>query len=217
MTIILAIILLSILALALISFGMILFILGLILKKPGQWLPGIIITVVSFLFGIFVFIYFVKNGIDSAKSRTHYQFDYNQDDGSQNNDSYQAKPETPDEIAESPAEEQVSGFIQDADKSLVFVKITPDILLSDYGIKVEKIDTYAKSMKNKKTIALLMHFTTKCKGEMVLILYSTDDEELGRSKVQVNQEGNTSFTMKFVFPDETDFLRANQARLKISD
>ncbi len=217
MTSIFPIILVSILALALISFGMILFILGLILKKPGQWLPGIIITVVSFLFGIFVFIYFVKNSIDRAKTETHFQYDGPQDDGSQSNESYQAQPETPAEIAEPPTEEQVSGFIQDADKSLVFIKITPDVLLSDYGITLEKIDTYAKSMKNKKTISLLMHFTTKCKGDMVLILYSSDDEELGRSKIQVNQEGNTSFTMKFVFPDETDFLRANHAHLKISD
>ncbi len=206
---------LSITALALIGFGLLLFILGLIQKKPGQWVPGIIVTFFSCIFGIFVFVYMIKSSADRNETSSTYEND--NDRSSLDNDTYQSEPQPTKITPEETTEDQVSGFIQDADKSLIYIKITPEVALKDYGIKLEKIDTYFAKTKNKKIIPLVLNFTTKCKGDMVLILFSSSNEELGRSKIEVNQQGNTSITMKFMFPDETNFLQATHASLKISD
>jgi hypothetical protein len=50
-----------------------------------------------------------------------------------------------------------------------------------------------------------------------LILYSSEDTELGISNVQINQEGNTTFTVRFVFDKTANFLQTNHAMLKTSD
>jgi len=217
---------LSITVIALIGFGLLLFILGLIQKKPGQWVPGIIVTFFSCIFGIFVFVYMIKSNVESHYNRMSdldnnlrdYSSPYDQDNSNQNSDRYQRQQQPAQEVTpEETTEDQVSGFIQDADKSLIYIKITPEVALKDYGIKLEKIDTYFAKTKNKKIIPLVLNFTTKCKGDMVLLLFSSSNEELGRSKIEVNQQGNTSITMKFMFPDETNFLQATHASLKISD
>ncbi|MEI6124083.1 MAG: hypothetical protein WCQ95_10715 [Bacteroidota bacterium] len=216
MTSIVSILVFVLAAIGLFGFGLLLIMLGIVLKKPGQWVPGILVTFFSFVGGIIIFVFFIKGMVDST--RMNYADNYNYDRSYPYDDQAQQNDEKPIEAApEETTTENIAGFIQDDDKSLIYIKVIPDVVLKDYGIKVEKIDTYLHLGKNKKQIPLKINFTTKCKGEMVLILFSSANEELGRSKVQVNQEGNTTFTMKFVFPMETNFLQTDHARLKISD
>jgi hypothetical protein len=200
------------------SFGLILFILGLILKKPGKWVPGIILSVSSFILGIVCLVMFGTYFDRSSSPITidNYSHEYNHPN---NDDNYHATPDSSDkgaEVAEGNSS-RVSGFIQDADKSLIYIKIHPAADLYDMGIKVTKIDTYNGSGKDKKVIPLEINFANKFKGNLQLILFSSDDAELGSSNVQINQDGNTTFTIKFVFDKTANFLQTDHARLKSSD
>jgi hypothetical protein len=200
------------------SAGLILFILGLILKKPGQWVPGIILTVVSIILGIYSLVLFGNSVSHSSyRSNDYSNYNYNDPDNDNNDQNSQApdvaKPKTNNDAGSS----RVSGFIQDADKSLIYIKIHPAADLYDMGIKVTKIDTYNGSGKDKKVIPLEINFENKFKGNLQLILYSSEDVELGSSNVTINQDGNTTFTIKFAFDKTANFLQTDHAQLKTSD
>ena len=199
------------------SAGLVLFILGLILKKPGQWVPGIILTVVSFILGIYSLSIYADN-IRYNPNPSSYSYQNN------NNDPYPDNSDKDNQAPDSARADKntdensslVSGFVQDADKSLIHIKIRPAANLYDMGIKVTKIDTYNGSGKDKKVIPLELNFTNKFKGNLQLTLFSSDDEELGSSDVQINQDGNTTFVVKFVFDKKSNFLQTSYARLKTS-
>ena len=203
------------------SVGLILFILGLILKKPGQWIPGIILTAVSLIMGIFSLgLFFSSLDHSSYRSNDYSNYNYNYSDSDSNSSSNQnhlspdiAKPETNTDESGS----RISGFIQDADKSLIYIRIRPAADLYDMGIKVTKIDTYNGTAKGKKIIPLEIFFENKFKGNLQLILFSSSDEELGNSSVQINQSGNTTFTVKFAFDKSANFMQTDHAQLKTSD
>jgi hypothetical protein len=200
------------------SLGLILFILGLILKKPGQWIPGIIFTVVSVILGIYSLIQF-GDSIRHTSFRSNYNFTYNYND-TENDDTNNETPTAPEDKTNATKDEnnsRISGFIQDDDKSLIYIKLYPEAELYDLGLKITKIDTYNGSGKDKKVIPLEINFANKFKGNLQLILFSSDNEELGSSNVQINQDGNTTFTIKFVFNKTANFLKTDHARLKTSD
>lgn len=203
--------------LAIASTGLVLFILGLILKTPRKWIPGIILTLFSVILGIYGLI-LLAGSMPARSYSSDYNHTYNY------NDPYYEEEE-PDEPATEQNKEQdfnenmsrVSGHIQDDDRSLIYIKVFPSPELYQMGIKVNKIDTYNGSGKDKKVIPLEINFENKFKGNLQLILFSSDNEELGNSNVQINQEGNTTFTVKFVFDKKANFLKTNYARLKSSD
>jgi hypothetical protein len=216
-----AVIILILITLAIASVGLVLFILGLILKKPGQWIPGIVLTGVSVILGIYSLILVVnmsENRSDSYSGsfgNPNIERDYSSpyDD---NNDA-QAVPDEKSKMETDENSSRISGFIQDDDKSLIYIKVFPSADLYDMGIKITKIDSYSNSARKQKMIPLEINFANKFKGNLQLILLSSSEEEMGRSSVQVNQNGNTTFTVKFVFDKTANFLQTDHARLKSSD
>ncbi len=198
------------------SLGLVFFILGLILKKPGQWVPGIIFTVVAFILGIYSLVLLG----DSARYNRYRSQDYSSYNYNDQNDEYsdRATPVPDDKAKESKREDgsRVSGFIQDDDKSLIYIKVFPAANLYDMGVKITKIDTYSNTSKKQKMIPLEINFASKFKGNLELVLLSSNEDELGSSSVQVNQDGNTTFTIKFVFDKTANFLQTDHARLKTS-
>ncbi len=213
-----AAIILLLVTLVIASAGLVLLILGLILKKPGQWVPGIILTAVSLILGIFSMVFFISAADNNSyrhKDYSHYNYNdpYYDNNDEQNLSPEIARPENNSEASSS----RISGFIRDADNSLVYIKVFPAPELYDMGIKVIKIDTYNGSGEDKKVIALELNFENKFKGNLQLMLFSKSDEELGSSHIQVNQEGSDAFTVKFVFPKTANFLQTDYARLKTSD
>jgi hypothetical protein len=199
------------------SAGLVLFILGLILKKPGQWVPGIVLTVVALILGIYSLgIFFNSLDHRSYSANDYSNYNYN-DPYSDNND--HTEKSLPNEESKTTFENssRISGHIQDDDHSLIYIKVYPSPELYDMGIKVTKIDTYNGSGKDKKVIPLEINFENKFKGNLQLILFSSEDVELISSNVQINQEGNTTFTVKFVFDKTANFLQTDHARLKTSD
>jgi hypothetical protein len=200
------------------SAGLVLFILGLILRKPGQWVPGIILSVFSLILGIYGLMLFGNAADHSSYRSNDYSANTYNDPYNDNSDqNIQAPDEAKAESGKDENSSRVTGFIQDADKSLIYIKIRPAADLYEMGIKVTKIDTYNGSGRDKKVIPLEINFENKFKGNLQLILYSSEDIELGNSNVQINQEGNTTFTVKFAFDKTANFLQTDHAQLKTSD
>jgi hypothetical protein len=199
------------------SAGLVLFILGLILKKPGQWVPGIILSVVALILGIYSLgIFFTSIGQISYRTNDYSNYDFN-DPNSNNGENNGQAPEANKDVNNDESSSRVSGHIQDDDHSLIYIKVFPAPELYDMGIKVTKIDTYNGSGKDKKVIPLEINFENKFKGNLQMILFSAEDVQLGSSDVQINQEGKTTFTVKFVFDKTANFLQTDHARLKTSD
>jgi len=197
--------------------GLLLIILGIIQKKAGQWVPGILIMVCSMVFCIAGFAYLIGKTADYNKcNNLNYYDDYTIPDEYENEQKPGDTANYGDDEYISDGESYVTGFIQDADKSLVHIKVIPDPILKDLGITIIKIDTYGASGNKNKTIPLTIDFSKKFKGELQLLLYSSDNEELGKSLVQVSQNENTAFTIKFLYDNETNFLKTEYARLKSS-
>ncbi|HNW90484.1 MAG TPA: hypothetical protein PKN48_12530 [Bacteroidales bacterium] len=196
----------------LIGFGLLLLILGIVQKKAGQWVPGILITIFALVFCIAGLIYLIDKSANNGNCDMSYNYEYSDtpyDRYEEDTDTAKTSDET-----DNYNEGYISGFIQDDDKSLVHIKLIPDPVLEDLGITAVKIDTYAAG--GNKTIPLNLDFSKKFKGELQLILYSSDDEEIGKSLVQINQNENSAFTVKFLFDKNTNFLKTEYARLKSS-
>ena len=197
--------------------GLLLIILGSIQKKAGQWVPGILVMVFSMVYCIAGFAYLIGKSAETGTCRNiNYYDDYTVPEESQNEE-YPGDTAThePGEFI-SKGEAYITGFIQDADKSLIHIKVIPDPILKDMGISLVKIDTYSASGNKNKTIPLTIDFSKKFKGELQLLLYSSDTEEIGKSLVQVSQDANSAFTIKFLYDNETNFLKTEYARLKSS-
>jgi hypothetical protein len=197
--------------------GLLLLILGIIQKKAGQWIPGILVMVCSMVFCIAGFAYLIGKTADYNKcSNINYYDNYTNPDEYENEEEPGDTANYGDDESISKGESYVTGFIRDADKSLIHIKVIPDPILKDMGISLVKIDTYSASGNKNKTIPLTIDFSKKFKGELQLLLYSSDNEEIGKSLVQVSQNENTAFTIKFLYDNETNFLKTEYARLKSS-
>lgn len=192
--------------------GIVLIVLGIVHKKVAMWVPGAVMVLCAFIFCTAGFFLLLRNVTEKvAREKPSWNADrytpYDEDENTLSDTAYVEKEE----------EGCISGFIQDNDKSLVHIKIIPDPVLKELGVAIDGIDTYNISGNIGKKIALDIDFSRKFKGTLILILYSADNEETGRSYLQISQEKNSAFTVKFSFDNETNFLKTKYARLKSSD
>lgn len=200
-----------------IGLGLLLLILGIVQKKAGQWVPGILVTILAFVFCVVGLFFLIGKTANLPRNTTINYYDDN-DPSQRNYEEYNDNDTTSaDDEFVSTGEEYITGFIQDTDKSLIHIKVMPDAILKDMGITVNKIDTYVAKGSNTKTIPLNITFSNKFKGELQLIIFSSDNEELGKSLVQINQSENSTYTVKFLYEKGTNFLRTEYARLKSID
>mgnify|MGYP001210806459 CR=1 FL=1 len=199
--------------------GLLLIILGIVQKKAIQWIPGIIIAIGAAVFcitGIVRMAQSFQKTIEYNRTwngETWETPDYDIPNDTSQNDTTSIKSSNENTSGES----YITGFIRDSDKSLIHIKVMPDPVLQDMGITLTKIDTYSVNSGKLKSIPLLIDFSREFKGELQLLLYTSDNVLIGKSLVQINQHKNTAFTVKFQYPDETNFLQTSYARLKSSD
>lgn len=198
--------------------GLLLIILGIVQKKAGQWVPGILITTIAMIFGVAGFVYVIGKTANTNNHNSSNYYDYNNppQDNRYNNEEADTTENNNDAV-EAENDKYITGFIQDIDKSLIHIKIIPDPILKDLGININKIDTYVVNANAGKVIPLNITFSKKFKGTLQLLLFSSDNEEINRSFLQINQNENSTFTVKFLFDKETNFLKTSYARLKSSD
>ncbi|HPB26230.1 MAG TPA: hypothetical protein PLB59_10440 [Bacteroidales bacterium] len=196
-----------------IGLGLLMLILGIIQKKTGQWVSGILITLFALVFCIIGLVWLVGKKIntacDNSKQSEYYDQPYDDDMEENYGDTVYHGDESM-----ATDENYISGFIQDDDKSLIHIRVIPHPLLEDLGIDIKKIDTYATT--GKKNIPLHIGFSKKFKGALELALYSSEGTELGKSLVEINQEENSAFTVNFSFSPETNFLKTEYARINSS-
>ena len=196
-----------------IGLGLLMLILGIIQKKTGQWVSGILIMLFALVFCI-VGLIWMASKITSKAVDNSKQLEYN--DQPYDDEMEENYGDTVYHGGESVSTDDnyITGFIQDDDQSLIHIRVIPHPLLEDLGIVIKKIDTYAT--KGKKNIALHIDFSKKFKGALELSLYSSDGEALGKSLVEINQEENSAFTVNFSFSPETNFLKTAYARINSS-
>lgn len=203
--------------------GLTFLILGIIFKKPGQWITGIISLVAAFFFLIFSFYLLGKfvserqdpgNRYENYKNQDYYYEDeYSENDNSLNHSNEDIQNDNPSQEEISSC---ISGFIRDYDNSLINIKVFPASDLYNIGITVVRVDFSKPAEKTRKLIPLEIRFTNKFKGTLQLYLFDKDENELGNSNVEINQQENTTFLVTFVFDKNTSFLKADHARLKTS-
>jgi hypothetical protein len=200
--------------------AIVLFVLGLIFKKPSQWIPGLIMGIISIIGGIAAFFYLVFSIADRGDFNNpyrNYSYDYNYNYDYNDNENNTGDTTTVDEqfFSAENTDEQITGFIKDKDNSLINICVIPDPVMKQYGIDLIKIN-YNGVDKSRKVIPVEMSFADAFKGQLNMTLISDDNSVLGSSSVTISQSGNNTFVVKFIFQNETDFLQARIARIYTS-
>jgi hypothetical protein len=189
--------------------GIVFLILGLISSQPKKWIPGLITFLLALFFGIMAIVSSIRNIAEKVKDLNNYS-NSNHWQNTYNTDSL-FKQELP---VDSNFSEPASGFINDAENSLVYIRIYPHRDLLANKLTIQKI-TKGKAGKDKLAIEIILDFETTFSGKLNLSIYSTDKVFLGESLVNIT--GNPGFQSKVNFPFSTDvkFSEADYGTLTI--
>lgn len=188
--------------------GILFLVLGLISSQPKKWIPGLIAFLLAIFIGIFSIVSSIQNIAEKVRrfnnytSSHHWQNTFNADSLFE-----QQRP------VDTAFTEPVSGFIEDEENSLVYIRIYPHHNLSD-KLTIQKFNK-GKAEKNKLAIEILLDFETKFSGKLNLSIYSNNKVLLGESLINIT--GNPGFQSKINFPFSTDvkFSEANYGTLTI--
>lgn len=188
--------------------GIIFLTLGLINSQAKQWLPGLVCLLLAVFIGITGIINSIVSISEKVEKISHapcpHQNKFNADSLA-----IRLKP------VDSTFAEPVSGFIEDAGKNLVFLKIYPHQDLLKNKVSLQQIDK-GNTEKDNTTIAIFLHFGKSFSGKLQLSIYSSDEVFLGESLVHVS--GNPGSQIKFNFPfsaNTVNFSEADYGTLKI--
>lgn len=201
--------------------GLAFFILGIILRNPKQWIPGAVLGVVGimlvaggFIAGLWGLVSRISSTTDHYdRYNYNYEYDYNSGNGQNETDQ-----EIPSEIIDTSASQwdtPVNGMIQDADKSVIFIRVFPERALAVQGIHLVKIDR-SNAPVNKKAIKASLTFDAEFRGWLQLDLYDRSDAYLGSSMLEVSRSGNGEMTVQFVYEKQVSFSDVDYARLRIA-
>jgi len=193
--------------------GIIMLILGLVHSKQKLWLPGSIIFLIAIIIGIWGMVIiihsFVPKVVESVakieNNAMHYSNIFS------DSLSYMDKP------VDTTFSESISGFIEDSDNSLVYIKVFPkrDLILS--GISLEKVDKGKKSKKVQKAISILLNFDKNYAGNLKLTVYDYEKKELGKSITEVNSKAGEIEKVNFAFADEVNLSLIDYGTLTFSE
>jgi hypothetical protein len=186
--------------------GVTLLIFGLIFKKKGLWIPGIIVSAMTLLTGIIMLIIFFigvnrsSSLIDNPEYYPDNEYYNNQDDGG-----YEEIPQTDTNVYISEKTDSilalnfglpVSSFLQDNNNNSYLIKIYPDKFMSKRGIKLLSFTKTAPDTQ-QNGISLKIVFQKKFKGKFMLEIYGKDDYEMVNSVVEVSQEAGKTTDVEF--------------------
>jgi len=192
--------LMSSIAVIAIAGGLTLLIIGLIQNKLKLWMPGLIVFVIAFIVGMTSTIFGFKNLIttishNTGKHRIHGYLD------SINNVFSNTKFDINSPV-DSTFSEQVSGFVNDTDKSLIYIKVFPKKDLVNSGLTVEKVN---KGKTPGKSISLILDFHKEFIGNIKLTAFDYVKRELGSSIFKANKKEDEISNINFTFPDNIKF------------
>jgi hypothetical protein len=202
-------VLLVIFGIKLLFAGIVLLILGLIFRKPKLWIPGSIIMGLL-LITIPLVIVVSLSKLDEPK-------DYGLNDYNEYEQQY-ATPE-PEESTTAGSDSismlydvPVSGYVEDTDKSMVYLTVYPDKFLKKAGISLINVGK-ASMGKDQQGIALELFFKNKFNGKMVLQWFDSGNVELGNDMLKVSQESGQNVTLEFRISRDVPYTEINHFTL----
>ncbi|MGD0710154.1 MAG: hypothetical protein ABR968_03160 [Bacteroidales bacterium] len=192
--------------------GLTLLIIGLIQNKSKLWVPGLTVFVIAFIIGIIGAIFSFRNLIvniahNTEKFKNHINHYHNSNIFSDT--TYDMN--TP---VDSTFSEQVSGFVNDTDNSLIYIKVFPKKELSAKGLIVKKVN---KDNIGSKVISLMLSFHKDFNINIKLTAFDYKKKKLGSSQIKVNRKEGEISSMNFSFPDDVNLSLTDYCTLTEAD
>lgn len=193
--------------------GVVLLMLGIILKKRWQLFTGIGTLIASFILMIVTIVLFASANTNNYDISESEDFSSPALEEALSDSNSQTKNEEI-EIFES----CISGHIKDADNSLTYIRIYPDKSLLNNGVQVLEIKTYYKSANTKgKSITLNISFEKEFHKTIKFSLFSDKNIEIGSAIAIVDQNGGNDMNITFNFDSEVPFEIADHATLALAE
>jgi hypothetical protein len=195
--------------------GIILFILGLVNKKPGQWITGAAIIFASLIIVIFSIVALINisinsiNNFSTSEKKQLAKPDY-YDGNNSNVYSYTDSLENDRNVKEIKNEDKgVSGFIKGIDNklTLIHVKINKQLELS--GVSIDKIEDYTPQTIKKNEIAVKINFLNDFNGKLILKAYNAANIEISDCIFSCFAKKGESKSAEFQFDKEVMFSEIN--------
>ncbi|MFA4850953.1 MAG: hypothetical protein WC599_00350 [Bacteroidales bacterium] len=193
--------------------GIIMLIFGLVHSKQKLWLPGSIIFLIAIIIGIWGMVIIIRSFVPKVvesvakieKKTVHYSNIFS------DSLSYIDKP------VDTTFSESISGFIEDSDNSLIYIKVFPKRDLIASGISLEKVDKGKRSKKVQKAISILLNFDKNYRGNLQLTVYDYEKKKLGKSITEVNNKAGNIEKINFAFADEVNLSSIDYGTLTFSE
>jgi hypothetical protein len=97
--------------------------------------------------------------------------------------------------------EQISGFVNDTDNSLIFIKVFPKKELLSKGLIIEKVN---KGDISGKAISLMLSFHKDFTGNIKLTAFDYEKKELGSSNIKADKKTGEISRANFSFPNNVN-------------
>jgi hypothetical protein len=184
--------------------GVLLQILGLVRKKPKLWIPGIII---SSIIGLLVMSGIIFTIIKDNAWRMKPYGEYYQNPNLYDNPAPEYEeiaPSETDSVSNILNTQAVTGYVKDANKNSVLIKVYPDNYMELHGIRILSIgDT--KFAKKEEAVAVGLAFNKDFKGRIRLQFYNSKNIELSYDVLDVSQEEGSQLELEFLTGNNLHF------------
>jgi hypothetical protein len=186
--------------------GIALLIFGLIFKKKGLWIPGIIVSAMTLLTGIIMLIIFFvgfnrsSSLVDNPEYYPDNEYYNNQDDGEYEEiaptDTNVYISEKTDSILKLNFGLPISSYLKDNNDNSYLIKLYPDKFMSQRGIRLLSFTKTAPDA-TQNGIGIKIIFQKNFKGKFMLEIFGDDDYEISNNVMEVNQEAGKSIDLEF--------------------
>ena len=188
-------------------------ILGLTQSKRSFWISGTLLFLIALISGGIGAVYSVENVVNKVSENID-KFEKRNKHGTivfSDNDT------VPERQVDTTFSEPISGFIEDIDNSMVYIKVYPKRELITSGISLEKVDKGKRSKNVNRSVLLLLSFERAYKGRLVLSLYDYDKKHLGKSESRVDKIAGDMAKTNFEFNADVNFALIDYGTLTFSE
>jgi len=200
--------------------GLIFFTLGLIHKKPGQWITGIVLTVIALIILIYSIISLINKSVNfiSKISTDEFKYSYNHHDRNSEGNTYYDSLEKSKQITEENSDDKgVSGFIKGIDNKLTLIHVKINSQLELKGIVINVIADYTPQSIKKNGIPLKLNFSEDFKGKIKLTVYSNNNNEISSSAINCSAKKGDKQSVEFDFDKTIGLSDISYCMLSESD
>jgi hypothetical protein len=185
--------------------GIIFLLLGFIHKKPGQWIPGIVLSSFAVLMVILTFVIIVRNATRAIDKNINWHQQYS--NKNYYDDNYNNAPEQYDELKQdiNSVTKEITGFIKGSDNKLTLITVKTDALLLIKGVAADKIETYTSASLKKNGIPIVIYFSEDFKGGLTLNAYNESNDLISSTSIDCSGKKEDSMSIEFDFEKSINF------------